>query len=406
MMIRLFLIAALLGTACKHDPAKPSEGERTTPALRLAPEDIVTVQRGEILTGPRISGTLAPSIRAVVRAETAGAVMAIGPELGDAVKKGDLLARIEAKALGDVTSSAQSGVTSAQAQADLARREVQRTEALVKGGALSQRELDRARSQLTAAEAAVTQARAQLSSSRSQLGDATARSPLTGVVAKRSVSVGDVVAPGAELYEIIDPATMRLDASIASDDLSAIAPGKTVDFDVRGYPGQKFTGRISRIAPAADPVTRHIQVLVEIPNPGNRLVAGLYAEGRVAVEKREALVAPLAAIDTSGDQPSVLRVKNGVLERSVIAIGIRDERAETVEVTSALSAGDVLLAARAGRNVVPGIKVELPTATAGAGSSGAPARAGSAAARPDSGTPAASAAPGSAAPSAAPVEKR
>jgi len=394
MLRRIVVIVVVAVVAgCKQQPAEPKGGERTAPSLRLAPEDIVTVERGEIMTGPRISGTLAPSIRSVVRAEVGGAVIAIGPELGDGVKKGDLLARIEAKALGDVTSSAQSNLTSAQAQADLARREVQRTEALVKGGALAQRELDRVRSQLTAAEAAVTQARAQLSSSRSQLGDATARAPFAGVIAKRAVSVGDVVAPGAELYEVIDPATMRLDASVGSDDLAALAPGKTVAFDVRGYPGQKFTGRISRVAPAADPVTRHIQVLVEIPNPGNKLVAGLYAEGRVAVETREALIAPLAAIDTSGDQPTVLRVKNGALERVVVALGIRDPRAETAEVTSGLAPGDVLLLGRAGRNVVPGVKVELP----GAGSGSA---VGSGAAAPPT-----TAGSGVATPSAAPVEK-
>lgn len=346
--------------ACNQGPGAAPTATNETPVIKLAPEDLVVIKRGELHTGPRISGTLQAAVRAVVRAETPGAVVAIGPEIGDPVKKGALLARIEAKALGDVTSSARSGVEAAQAQYELAQREVQRTEALVKGGALAQRELDRARSQLTAAAAEVTRARAQLASSKSQLGDATVRAPLTGVVAKRAVSVGDVVSPGSELYEVIDPSTMRLDASVASDDLSLIAVGNNVDFEVRGYPGQKFTGTIARVAPAADPVTRQIQVLVDIPNPGGKLVAGLYAEGRVAVEKREALLAPLGAIDTSGDQPSVLRVKNGVVERAPVALGVRDERAEVVEITGGLAAGDVLVLSRATKNIGPGVKVQLP----------------------------------------------
>lgn len=386
-------VFAVALAACNR-PAEQAPAPREVPSLRLAVEDIVTVRRGELQTGPRISGTIEARQRAIVRAETAGSVVAIGPELGEVVKQGALLARIEAKALGDVTASARSGVTAAQAQLDLARRELQRTEALVKGGALAQRELDRARSQVTAAEAGVTQAQAQLSSSKSQLGDATVRAPMTGVVARRSVSAGDVVSPGAALYEIIDPATMRLDAAVASDDLSAISVGKPVTFAVRGYPDQRFTGTISRIAPAADPVTRQIQVLVDLPNPGGKLVAGLYAEGRVAVEQREALIIPMAAVDLSGDQPSVLRVKDGVIERIVVALGLRDERAEIVEVTSGLAAGDVLLLSRAGKNIVPGTKVELPgraPATAGSEGSGAAAATGS----------------GSAAtPSASPVEQR
>jgi membrane fusion protein, multidrug efflux system len=354
----LIVIATALA-ACKQG-AKPAPTSNEAPVINLAPEDIVTIQRGELTTGPRISGTLQAATRAVVRAETPGAVVAIGPELGQAVRKGDLLARIEAKALGDVNASARSGVEAAQAQYELAQSEVRRTEALVKGGAVAQRELDRAKSQLSAAQAAVTQARAQLASSQSQLGDATVRSPIAGVVARRAISAGDVVSMGSELYEVIDPSTMRLDASVASDDLSVIAPGKAVDFEVRGYPGQRFAGKISRVAPAADPVTRQIQVLVEIPNPGGKLVAGLYAEGRVSVEQREALIVPLGAIDTSGDQPTVLRVKAGVVERVVVAIGVRDERSEVVEVTNGIAAGDALVLMRATKNVAPGAKVTLP----------------------------------------------
>lgn len=357
----LVVVALALVCACKKGPEKaPAQTE--APTIKLAPEDIVTVGRGQLETGPRISGTLEAATRSVVRAEVGGTVLQVGPELGQAVKKGDLLARVEAKALGSVTTSAQGGVASAQAQLDLARREVERTEALVKGGALAQRELDRAKSQVTAAEAQVQQARAQLASSQSQLGDATVRAPISGVVARRSVSVGDVVSPGAQLYEVIDPSTMRLDASVASDNLSAIAPGKAVDFEVRGYPDQRFAGTIARVAPAADPVTRQIQVLVDIPNPGGKLVAGLYAEGRVSVEKREALLVPLSVVDMSGDQPSVLRVKNGVVERAVIATGVRDERAEVVEVTNGVAPGDILLMARATKNVGPGAKVELANA--------------------------------------------
>ena len=188
----LVVVLALVAFGCKKG-AKHEAPPAETPAVRLAPEDVVTIKRGQLETGPRISGTLEAATRSVVRAEVGGTVLQVGPELGQAVKKGDLLARVEAKALGSVTTSAQGGVASAQAQLDLARREVERTEALVKGGAVAQRELDRAQSQVKAAEAQVQQARAQLASSQSQLGDATVRSPIAGVVARRYVSGGDVV---------------------------------------------------------------------------------------------------------------------------------------------------------------------------------------------------------------------
>lgn len=409
----LVLATAAAATGCKKPDQAPA-ATTEAPPIKLAPEDVVVVKRDTLQTGPRISGTLEASLRSVVRSESNGSVLSIGPEIGQTVKKGDLLARIEAKALGDAATSARSGLAGAEAQREaaeaareLAKREVERTEALVQGGAIAQRELDRAKSQLKQAEAAVVSARAQVAAARSgvassssQLGDATVRSPITGVVARRAVNAGDVVAPGSELYEVIDPSTMRLDASIASDDLSAIAPGKAVDFQVRGYPGQRFAGTIARVAPAADPVTRQIQVLVDIPNPGGKLVAGLYAEGRVSVEEREGLVAPMAAIDTSGDQPTVLRVVNGVVERTTIGIGVRDERAEIVEVLTGVQPGDVLLLSRAQKNLGPGAKVVLEGGSKTAADAGSAAPATSSATPPPT-PPAAPPAPASAAGSGA-----
>lgn len=390
------LVSALLvltaGTACKQPGnAADNVAPAAVAPLILATEDVATVARGTIETGPRVSGTLEARVRAVVRAEVGGAVVAVGPEIGQVVKKGDLLVRIESKALGDTVTSARSGVTSAEAQLALAQREVERTRALVEGGAVAARELERARSAEVSARAAVSQARAQLSGSQSQLGDATMRSPIAGVVAQRMINVGDIVGGGATLYEVIDPSTMRLSGQVASDDLASLAIGSSVRFEVRGYKEQRFEGTIARISPAADPATRQIPVIVEIPNPGGKLVAGLYAEGRVAAEARDALIVPLGAIDTTRDQPTVLRAKAGLLERVTVAIGLRDERAEVAEITSGLAPGDVVVMTRAATNLRAGQKVELGTRAAAAGSgaesaasAGAPASAGAAAPAPGS----------------------
>ena len=300
------------------------------------------------------------------------------------MKKGQLLVRIEAKAAGDTVRSAEAGVASAQASLDLARQEVKRTEALVKGGALAQRELDRAKSAERTAAAAVTQARAGVAGARSQLGDAVTRAPIDGVVAQRPVNRGDIATMGAMLYEVIQPSTMRLAGSVSSEDLSAIGVGKPVTFEVRGYPGQKFTGAITRIAPAADSATRQVAILVDIPNPGGTLLAGLYAEGRVASQEKPALVIPMSAIDTTGERPSVLKVKDGLAERVSIATGLRDDRQEIIEVTSGLVAGDLVILDRAARGIGAGTKVAPPgmRATTAPAAPAAPAAAAGAAAKP------------------------
>lgn len=412
-----FAAAALTLAGCKPPTtAPPPDDGKNAVAIQLASEDVVKVMRGELAVGPRISGTLEAREHAVLRAELGGTVTMVGPDLGDPVKKGQILARIESKALGSGVQSAQAGVQSAQAgvgsaqaAVDLARREVERTEALVKGGATPARELDRARANLRSAEAALTQAksgvqsaRSQVASAQSTLGDSTIRSPIDGVVSRREVNAGDVAQPGATLYEIVVPSTMRLSGAASSEDLGMLAVGRRVDFQVRGYPDQQFAGEIKRIAPVADPVTRQIELIVEIPNPGGKLIAGLYAEGRVSAEQKTTLVLPENAIDTSGDRPSVMRVKDGAAERISIATGLRDEASERVEVTSGLAEGELVILSHAARTIEPGAKVVPPGGAPAAKPATAPAPAAKPAETPaektQTPTPAAPAAPPGASP--------
>jgi RND family efflux transporter MFP subunit len=164
---------------------------------------------------------------------------------------------------------------------------------------------------------------------------------------------------------------MRLEASVPSEALGALRVGQPVQFRVRGYPDQPFDGRIERISPVADPGTRLVPIFVTIPNTKGRLVGGLFAEGRVTSETRNALVVPSTAVDVTGARPWVLRVKNGKAERVEVGLGVRDDRTERVEITQGVGAGDVLLMGAA-QTVTPGTPVRVagnsapaPVATTG-----------------------------------------
>jgi len=119
-----------------------------------------------------------------------------------------------------------------------------------------------------------------------------------------------------------------------------------------------FVGHIEFVSPAADPVTRQIKIDVSIPNERSDLVAGLFAQGRVASEARTALVAPVNAVDQRGVTPAVLRVKGGKAERVSVQLGIRDDVRGLYEVTAGLSAGDTLLVGAA-QGITPGTPVKV-----------------------------------------------
>ena len=174
-------------------PASPAP----EPAVvEVGPENLVLVGEREISIGPLVSGALRPAIEATVRAEVGGSVLFAALEEGQAVRKGALLARIEQRTLGDAVTSAQSALRSAEQALGVARREAERTERLVKAGAIAERELETAQNAVTAAEAQVDDARTRLASARKELEDTTVRAPISGIVSRRHVSVGDVVAPG------------------------------------------------------------------------------------------------------------------------------------------------------------------------------------------------------------------
>ena len=351
-------VAAATSAACGR-PGTGGEARPAEPAVvEIGPENVVTVVREEIRVGPLVSGELRPMHEARVRAEIGGAVLRVVPDEGQVVTKGTLLAVIEAPTQRDAVTSAQSSLRSAEQSLAVATREAQRAETLLAAGAIAERDLDLARNAATAAQAQVADARTRLISAEKTLGDATVRAPMTGIVSRRHVGAGDVVGPGAELYTIIDPSSMLLEASVPSGELAAVKLGAPVVFEVRGYPGQTFEGHIERISPVADPVTRQVPIFVDIPNSGSQLVAGLFAEGRIARETRMALVVPDTAVNTAGARPWVMRVRGDVAERVDVTLGLRDERTERVEITGAVAEGDRLLVGAA-QGISPGTPIRV-----------------------------------------------
>jgi RND family efflux transporter MFP subunit len=348
---------ALAAAGCSSTEAEKGPEASAPPAVRIGAENVVVVKRGTIVSGPIISGELRAAREATIRAELGGSVVQVNVEQGQAVRVGTLLGRIDAQTLEDTRQSAASAVRSAENQLSVAQRELERADKLVSAGAVAARELDVARNNVTAAEAQVADAKSRLVNANKQLANAVIRSPINGVISRRTVNHGDVVAPGSELFVVIDPSSMRLEASVPSESLSELKVGVIVDFEVRGYE-QRFQGRVERIAPSADPTTRQVPIYVAIPNAGGRLVAGLYAEGRVVSQSAEGLIVPLNCVNRNDPTPWVLRVINGKTDRVDVKLGLIDSRTERVQIVAGLDEGELLLRG-ASQGITPGTPVTV-----------------------------------------------
>lgn len=358
----LLSIAVMISvSACKGGSAAEADTAATETAT-VGTENIAIVISGVLQTGPTVSGNLMPEREAMIRAQVGGSVLQTYADQGQAVRSGETLARIDAGGLQDVYLSARAGVTAASNSADVANRELGRSQKLLAAGAIAERDIEQARRASISANAALADARARLATAQKQVGNTVVSSPMSGIVSERPVSAGDVVQSGAAMFTVVDPSSMRLEGSVPSEELTQVKVGAPVSFTVNGYPGRSFTGRVVRVNPVADPATRQVRVFISIPNAEGKLVGGLFANGRLASESRTGLVAPITAVDSRSNIAAVFRIKAGKVERVPVQLGLKDEGSEKIEIVSGVQAGDTLLLGAA-QGITPGtiVKVSAPS---------------------------------------------
>jgi RND family efflux transporter MFP subunit len=347
-MLRLFLaVVTLLASlsACDKFPGKGGKKEAVAiPAkLVIAPEDVLTIQANALSSGPVVTGSIQPERKADLRAEVSAVVLQVLKENGDLVRRGDVLARLDPTSIRDNLQSAEANVRNATQALDQAERNLQRLKTLRDSGMTSLQALDDAEVRRNAAQSELSASHARAVLARQQLDRTVVRAPFDGVVSDRKVSAGDTASVGKELLKVIDPSSMRFAGRVSADKISVVRVGQAVSFRINGYAGQEFRGKVTRVDPSANDVTRQVEVLVSFDEVRQARVAGLFAEGLIEASSTKAVTLPESVLLRSGDKASVWRVKSNTLSRVDLALGARDPRSGHFEVRSGLTDGDVIL---------------------------------------------------------------
>lgn len=355
----LLVPIALFATACGS--SEKADATAATPtAQAIGPDNIAVARTDTLQSGPSISGSLVADREARIRAEISGAVLQTYVDAGQRVSAGTTLGRIDDASVSDAAISARSGVAQATLAAEQADREYKRAQSLSAAGAIADRDVESAQRGNLAAQAQLADAKARLASAERNLRNTVIRAPFAGVVAEKSVSPGDIVAPGAALFTVIDPRSLRVEASVPATALGEVRVGAPVMFTVNGAT-RELTGTITRVSPMVNAQTKQVGIQVSVPNSANSLVAGLFVEGRVASQKRVGVLVPEQAVDQTGIVPNVMRVKGGKVEKVEVQVGLRDDAAEMLEITSGLAGGDtVLLGAARGISAGSMVTVSAP----------------------------------------------
>jgi RND family efflux transporter MFP subunit len=338
-VLALFALAAALA-GCKGPSAAQTAGG--TPLL-VSPEDVLTIRNSSLASGPSITGTIQPERRADLRAEVPALVMAVLRENGEAVRKGDLLVRLDDTAIRDARSSAEAASRAAEQASEQAQRQFERMATLRKSGMASAQQVEDAEIRRNNTQSDMEGARARVVSARQQMQRTEVRAPFDGVVSERKVSAGDTAQVGKELLKVIDPRSMRFEALVAADHVGEVQPGQNVTFRVNGYGEQAFLGRVRRVNPAANPTTRQVEVLVDFVGDKQPHLAGLYAEGRLETQTRSSLTIPASAVVRDGDRTCAFRVAGKKLEKVTLTLGDRDPRTGEFSIAKGLAEGDQVI---------------------------------------------------------------
>jgi membrane fusion protein (multidrug efflux system) len=294
-----------------------------------------------------ISGTLQPLNQALVKAKVSGEVREITVREGDAVRVGQVIARFDSADLDAKVAERAGALESARAQLALATKTRAMNGKLLDQKFISQNAFDSSESGFNVAGGNVKSAEAQLKLAQIALRDATVQSPLSGSVAKRHVQPGEKVPFDAPLVTIVDLKDLEMQAMVPASDVPEIRVGMTVDLRVDGFADRRFSGRIDRINPAAEPGTRAILVYVTLKNNDATLRGGMFAEGRIALASSAPVATlPLTAVRNEAGLTYVWAIDHGKLSKRVVVVGRRDDDNGVIELKTALPASLPVLAAR------------------------------------------------------------
>jgi membrane fusion protein, multidrug efflux system len=356
-------------------------GAKKSGVSRIATVPLEIVPCCDVL---KLTGSLMADERSAVASNTSGIAAEVRVDRGDLVKKGDILVQIDATDAKNKLAEGQAMVDElkarlgldgdmkkfdpfdepevkvAEASAKLAASNFHRSEGLFDKKVISAEEFERSRTERDLAAERYRQALFQINqayqvckTAQIKLGilakavdDTKIRAPFSGWVAEKLVAVGEQINSGMQATKIvtlvrIDP--LRLSLTVPQQDIGRIRPGQAVRFHIDSFPDRVFEARVRFIAPIVANDTRSMVAEAVAPNPDGALRPGVFATAEVELPKRQTTVlAPLAAVQWTGEVGKVFVDRDGVAREQIVALG--EIAGSKIEIRSGLTGKEMLVA--------------------------------------------------------------
>ena len=345
-------------------------GCSSQPATGMNAVDVKTqaADKHTIKTTYEMAGVLVPAQTLNIIGKMSGQVTAMEYNVGDIVKSGDVLIRMETKTLNAQLKQAEAGLQSAEAAAessrnqeelsrinlDIAEKSYNDTKVLYDSGAASKSQLDDVFNKLelvkkqyentagaakSQAQASINTANANINSIRVQMENAVIKSPISGIVVTRSINPGEIASPNVTLMTIADTSTLKLKGTVSQELLPMLQNGQEIDIFVDIYPDKAVKGKIESIGPMAVSTGAIFPIEISMDNTGD-IKAGLSAHATIEIAQDLGVVVPSEAIIRNNGESYVYVVKDNVASKRIVITGIKNDK--EVQILKGLNAGELV----------------------------------------------------------------
>ena len=360
LLIALIAVGIYKFVAFKNKPADAlSTKVQANLPIELTVSDVFNAQSISMTQGLPISGTLKATRSAMIKARVAGELVSLEVREGDAVRAGQIIAKVDPTEYLAKQRQAQQQAEAARAQVEIAQRQFDNNNALVNQGFISKTALDTSIANLNAAKATHQAAISALDVASKAVDDCSLKSPLNGFISQRLAQTGERVAPDTRIVEVLDLSQFELEATLTPADALSVKVGQPAKLNIEGST-QEVSAQVLRINPSAQVGSRSVLIYLGIQgHPALR--HGLFVQGSLGTQKIQTVVIPLESVRTDKSLPYVQVAQDGKVVHLKVSLGAKAEvDGKVMMAVPEIAEGTQVLAMSAGA-LREGALIKLPT---------------------------------------------
>ena len=318
-LLLLFCCGFLL-SACQKQPESQSNSVAPITVIDMIPQDLAPVKLGHAVQKTAFTGTIRAVNQSSIQAQVSATVTQINAQIGQKVQKGQWLVKLNNQDNTARLAQAQANLSAAQAQVNLAKNMMQRKLRLLNQGFIARVDYEQSQVDYQAQLENVNVQQANVNIAQKANQDGVILSPISGIISQRQVEIGQTVAIGQSLFEIIDPNHLELQAKLPTDAQQALQVGYPIEYTIQGQ-RTLFTATLSRVAPLADMSNRQIEFFATPKEQIPPLSIGAFVDGYILTSQGvQGQIIPLDSIQDLKTKPYVWIVRNRKIQRINVTV--------------------------------------------------------------------------------------